>query len=195
MTKTFASYRSFILALVLAGGLSWPARAGEMTAFQLVKEGNRYVAEDIKNQVVEVRSEKSVTGLAPNIWYITYYDPDATFKATEVKFGNGKKLEVKRPARMLEFGTKDSDRLDPKKLNVDSDRAISIATAEPALKGLTLRATQLWLRHGDNGPVWRVRVWAAKLRNPGRDAEIGDVYVKADDGTVVRSDLHIGRVD
>ncbi|HZV35459.1 MAG TPA: hypothetical protein VFB72_12875, partial [Verrucomicrobiae bacterium] len=83
MIKTFAPYRSLILVLVLAG-LSWPVSAGELTAFQLVKEGNRYVGEDVKNQVVEIRSEKSVGSLTPNIWYVTYFDPDATFKATEV---------------------------------------------------------------------------------------------------------------
>ncbi|HZV34505.1 MAG TPA: hypothetical protein VFB72_07990, partial [Verrucomicrobiae bacterium] len=97
--------------------------------------------------------------------------------------------------RMLEFGTKDSDRLDMKKMNVDSDRAISIATNQQELKGLTLRATQLWLQHGPNGPQWKVRVWAARLRNPGRDAEVGDVYISANDASVLKSDLHIGRVD
>ncbi|HWF18308.1 MAG TPA: hypothetical protein VG754_03530 [Verrucomicrobiae bacterium] len=183
-----------MLALLLAG-LSWPAFAREMTAYQLVKEADRYVGEDVKDQVVELRSEKSIGGLVPNIWFVTFYDPDATFKATEIKFGAGKKLEVKRPARVLEWNTKDSQKLDPKKLNVDSDKAISIATKEPVLKGLNLKATQLWLEHSSDGPVWKVRIWAAKLRNPNDDANLGEVYVKADDGTVTKDDLHIDRVD
>ncbi len=192
--KTYLHYKTIML-LFLALGLSWSARAGEPTAFDLVKEGNRYVGEDVKNQVVEIRSEKSILSLTPNIWYITYYDPDATFKATEVKFGAGKKLEVRRPTRMLEFATRDSEKLDPRKLKIDSDQALSIATKEPLLKGLTLKASQMWLQHSDSGPVWKVRLWAAKLRNPNDQAEIGDVYVLASDGTVTKDDLHINRVD
>jgi hypothetical protein len=29
------------------------------------------------------------------------------------------------------------------------------------------------LQHGDLGPEWKVRLWAAKLRNPTEDADIG----------------------
>ena len=44
------------------------ARAGDMTAYQLIKEGNRYVGEDAKDKVVQIRSEKSIGVLTPNIW-------------------------------------------------------------------------------------------------------------------------------
>src|SRR5258705_13400216 len=79
-----------------------PLRAAEPTAFQLVKEGNRHVGEEAKDRVVQIRSEKSINTLVPNIWYVVYYDPDATAKATEVKFVAGTKATVKRPARILE---------------------------------------------------------------------------------------------
>jgi hypothetical protein len=192
MLMGFKYFGTLALALILA---SQTGLAGDMTAFQLIKEGNRYVGDDVKDQVVEVRSERSVGSLVPNIWYVVYYDPDATFHATEVKFAAGKKLDVRRPARMLEFGTKDSNRLNPKKLNVDSDKALSISTNEPVMKGLTLRASQLWLQHGDEGPVWKVRLWAAKIRNPNDMADIGNIYIDAADGTIVRRDVHIDRVD
>ena len=184
-----------VLIGFLAFGVVASARAGEKTAFDLIREGNRYVGEDVKGHVVAIHSEKSVASLTPNIWYITYYDPDATFKATEVKFGAGRKLEVKRPMRMLEYTTRDSERMDSKKFNTDSDKAIGIATSEPLLKGLTLTASQLWLEHGEDGPIWRVRLWAVKLRHPSEEADIGEVFIKADDGSVVKTDLHINRVD
>src|SRR5438046_660383 len=92
--------------------LNTSARASEMTAFDLIKEGNKHVGEDSKDKVVQIRSEQSVGSLTPNIWYIVYYDPDATFKATEVKFGGGKKMSVKRPMRMLEPITGDNKKLD-----------------------------------------------------------------------------------
>src|SRR5438034_7573299 len=78
------------------------ARAAEPTALQLIKEGNRYVGEQAKDRVVQIRSEKSIGSLVPVVWYIVYYDPTASLKAVEVKFGAGKMLDVKRPFRLLE---------------------------------------------------------------------------------------------
>src|ERR1041385_278425 len=91
-----------LAAVLLAGGLSQLVHAGEPTAFDLVKEGNRHLGEDAKGRVVQIRSEKSVGGLTPNIWFVVYYDPDAAAKATEVKFAAGTKVAVKRPPRILE---------------------------------------------------------------------------------------------
>lgn len=193
--KTASRLKMFALTLVVLASAQF-ARAAESTALDLIKEGNRYVGEESRDKVVQVRSEKSVGTLTPNIWYVVYYDPDATFKATEVKFGAGKKLSVKRPARVLELGTGDDKQLDRAKMKVDSNKALKIATAEPLLENLKLKASQMWLQRGEEAPVvWKVRLWAAKLKNPNDDANIGDVYISADDGKVVRSDLHIDRVD
>jgi hypothetical protein len=170
------------------------ASASEPTAFDLVKEGDNYVGQDVKDRVVEIRSEKSVGSLVPNIWYIVYYDPDATAKATEVKFGAGKKLSVKRPARLLEFATGNTE-LPKEKLKIDSDKALSIAKKEPLLNNLTLTATQMKLERWDSEPVWKVRFWAAKLRKPSATADIGEIFVNAATGEVVKNDLHISRVD
>jgi hypothetical protein len=168
--------------------------AADPTAFELIKEGNRHVGEEAKGRVVEIRSEKSVGSLTPNIWYIVYYDPDATAKATEVKFGAGKKLSVKRPARILEFATGNTE-LPKDKLKIDSDKAISIAKKESLLKNLTLTSTQLKLERWENEPVWKVRFWAVKLRKPTDTADIGEVFVSAANGDVVKIDLNINRVD
>src|SRR5689334_20060310 len=96
--------RTFLaaLAVITVVGGATLTRASEPTAFQLIKEGNKHVGEEAKDRIVEIRSEKSVGSMTPNVWYIVYYDPDASLKATEVKFGGGKKLSVKRPTRLLE---------------------------------------------------------------------------------------------
>lgn len=180
---------------LLVFSLAGVARADEPTAFQLVKRGDDYVGVQSKDKVVQIRSEKSVSGLTPEIWYVVYYDPDATLKAVEVKFGAGQKMDVSHPFRLLEPVTGDDKMLDGSKLKVDSDRALAIATSQPLLKNLTLKASQFWLLHGDNGPVWKVKLWAAKLSDPSRDADIGDVYISTADGTVVRVDLHPNSVD
>src|SRR5438445_13878260 len=57
-----------LIALVLAQSL----RASEPTAFELIKEGNRHVGETAKDKVVQIRSEKSIAGVTPNIWWIVY---------------------------------------------------------------------------------------------------------------------------
>lgn len=187
--------RKVFFSVLLGVAISCPAVARDVTAFELVKRGDPYVGIQSKDKVVQIRSEKSIASLVPNIWYVDYYDPDATFKATEVKFGAGEKLDVSRPWRVLEMATDEHQILDQKKLRVDSDKAIKIATAQPLLKNLTLKATQLKLGHGDDGPEWQVKLWAAKLKNPNDDADIGVVVISADDGSVISTDLHPNSVD
>jgi hypothetical protein len=202
--KTITSLCVLCTSLTASSLLFSAAQAGEATAFELIKEGNRYVGEQCKDKIVQLRSEKSVGTLEPNIWYIVYYDSDATFKATEVKFGAGKKLSVKRPMRMLEPVTGGDTPLVRDQLKVDSDQAIKTALAEPMLKNITVTSTELHLdkvgegvlgNSGTGNAVWKVKLWAAKLRNPQKTAGIGEVWVSAGDGKVVKNDLKIQHVD
>ena len=187
---------TFVLATAVFFVSGGPVLAAdEPTALSLIKEANRYVGEETKDQVVQIRSEKSVASLTPNIWYVVFYDKDATFKTAEVKFGAGKKLEVKHPMRQPFAYINYKNVMDSKTLKIDSDKAIKIATAEPLLDKLTIKATQLSLDRPETTPTWRVRVWAAKLRNPNADADIGEVFISADEGKVIKTDLHINRVD
>src|SRR4051812_18989376 len=78
-----------LCAALLVFGLNTVASAGEATAFSLIKEANEYVGKDARDKVVQLRSEKSINSLQPVIWYVVFYDPDATFKAAEVKFAAG----------------------------------------------------------------------------------------------------------
>jgi hypothetical protein len=186
----------WLAALLLAGGLGQIAHTAEPTAFDLVKEGNRHLGEEAKGRVVQIRSEKSVGGLTPNIWYVVYYDPDATAKATEIKFAAGTKVSVKRPARVLEPITGSHHELPKEKLKIDSDKAIEIAKNEPLIKNLTLTNTELKLERGEGEqPVWRVKFWAAKIRKPSDTVNIGELHLSAEDGKVVKNDLKPGRVD
>jgi hypothetical protein len=196
--------RKMLTSIALAVGFATTLRASEPTAFELIKEANRYVGEQAKDKVVQVRSEKSVGTLTPNIWYIVLYDSTATMKAQEVKFGAGKMLEVKRPFRLFEPAYGGDKQMDREKLKVDSDAAIKTAMEEPLLKNLKILATQLKLEQsndsalgvGNTGQgIWKVKLWAAKLRDPSRDADIGEVWVSALDGKVLKTDLHINRVD
>lgn len=202
ITSQLGSPKFAAFLAVLAMGMT--ARAAEPTAFDLIKEGDRYVGEQAKDRVVQIRSEKSIGTLTPNIWYVVFYDPTASLKAVEVKFGAGKMLAVKRPWRLIEPVTGGDLPLDREKLKIDSPEANKIALKEPLLQNLKITATQLKLDRlgegvmGQGGPgqgVWKVRLWAAKLRNPERDADIGEVWISSSDGQVLKNDLHINRVD
>jgi len=203
IAKAIPTRKAFMFGLaVLAFNVA--LGAAEPTAFDLIKEGNRYVGEQSKDRVVQIRSEKSVGSLTPNIWFIVFYDPTASLKATEVKFGAGKMLSVKRPMRLLEPVTGGDLPIDRDKLKTDSDQAIKTAMNEPLLKDIKVTATRLELNRigegvlGQGGTVeavWKVRLWAAKLRNPNKDADVGEVWVSATDGKVVKNDLHINHVD
>ena len=195
LKTTYQHLCSLLLGLVT---ISQPVLAKDLTAFALIKEGNRYVGEQSKDKVVQIRSEKSIGSLNPNIWYVVYHDPDATLKVIEVKFGAGQKLGVKRPARLLEPITKANEPLPGEKLKIDSDKALNIASKEPLLKNLTLKASRLTLERrskGDPMPVWKVRFWAAKLKNPDDNSDIGEVIVSGEDGTVLKIDLKPAHVD
>ena len=199
MRKGIATIQWNCWLVVLGAALcSHATQAAEATAFELAKEGNRYLGEDSKDKIVQIRSEKSIGSLTPNIWYLVYYDPDAPLMAAEVKFGGGRKLQVKRPARILEPPIRAHRILDRDRLKVDSDRAISIAKAERLISNLSLKATRLTLERlapDDDLPVWKVRLWAAKLKNPNEAVDIGEVWLSADDGKVIRNDLRPQRVD
>ena len=182
-----------VMALMVA--VAQKAPAADPTAFALAKLGNQYVGLESKDQVVQIRSEKSFAGLTPEIWYVVYYDPDATLKAVEVKFGAGQKMDVSHPLRLLEPVMGNDRTLDSAKMKVDSDQALKIAMAEPLLKNLTLKASQFWLQHGDQGPEWKVKLWAASLKDPNKDVEVGIVVVSAADGSIIKIDLYPNRVD
>jgi hypothetical protein len=185
------------ICLCLSGSVpATSALASEMTAFQLVKEGNRFVGEQAQNKVVNIRSEKSVASTVPTIWRVVYYDPTATFKAVEVKFGAGRMIDVKRPLRVLEPITGRDQPLDVSRLKIDSDKAIELASNEPLLQKLTITATAAELARGDTGhPVWKVRLWAARLRKPDQDVNLGELTLSAEDGQVLKNTLRINRVD
>lgn len=181
-------------ALAFLAFSAWMAGGAEPTALELIKEGNRYVGEQSKDKIVEIRSEKSLASLTPDIWYLTYFDPDSKSKPVEVKFGAGRQMDVKRKFGISGSGMAERI-LDLKKLTVDSDKAIKIATAEPLLAKLTLKATQLWLEKKEGVPVWKVRLWAAKLSKPDQSADIGEINISAESGEVVKNELRPKKVD
>lgn len=185
----------FIFLALLVLGISGTAWADDVTALELIKEANHHVGDEVKDKVVELRSEKSIGSLTPTIWYVVYYDKDATFKTAEVKMGAGKKLEVKHPMRQPFAYIGYKNVLDLKKIKIDSDKAIKLATADPLLENLTICATEPSLKRDGDMPVWKVVLWAQKLRNKEKDAKIGEIRINAEDGTILDRDLHINRVD
>jgi hypothetical protein len=181
---------SLLCCFLLSAG---SARAAEPTAFELIKEGNRYLGDQSKDKVLDIHSEKSIGGLVPSVWYVAYFDPDTKSSRVEVKFGGGRQMGIKRNWRPFGGGGSEQKVLDLKKLKIDSDKAIKIATSEPLLAKLTIKATQLWLEGSANNPIWKVRLWALKLSKPDSTADLGDIFISAETGEVTKSELRIDK--
>jgi glucose/arabinose dehydrogenase len=193
--KTLLVTRLFA-CLALAGMLAQSGlKAADKTAFELAKEGNKHVGEHAKDKIVQIRSEKSVGSVTPNVWYVVYYDQFATMKSVEVKFAGDKVASVKRPFRLIEAAADKDSQLNPKQLKVDSDKALKIALKEKILENLKVTASQMKLEEYEGTPVWKIRLWAQKIRQPNKEADIGQIFVAAEDGKVVRLDIKPEKVD
>jgi len=166
------------------------------SAFTLAKEGNRYIGEQAKDKVVQIRSERSSGGINPNVWYVVYHDDTAALKATEVKFKDGKMVDVKRPLRLLQATGHKSDPLPKEKLKIDSDEALKIASKQSALENVKLTSTEMRLERGPgDDPVWKTRLWASGSKDPGHETSIGDITISAVDGKVVEADVKPEKVN
>ncbi len=62
-------------------------------------------------------------------------------------------------------------------------------------RNLKVLSSRLTLERWEEAPVWKVRLWAAKLRDPSKDADIGEIIISAETGKVMKNDLKINRVD
>jgi hypothetical protein len=184
-----------LFAALLLSASTLIAADKDATAFDLMKEGNRYVGEQAKDRVVQVRSEKSVGSLSPKVWYVVFYDPTASMKAVEVKFAAGKMVDVKRPFRLIERMSDSTRPMEKDKLKIDSDRAIEIALKEPILEDIKVKSVEAKLENSDLGPVWRLRLWAQKLNKENALADIGKMVITADEGKVIENEIKLNRLD
>jgi hypothetical protein len=58
------------------------------------------------------------------------------------------------------------------------------------------RVSEGVLGNGGTGEaVWKMKLWAAKVRQPQKDVDIREVWLSASDGKVEKNDPHISRVD
>ena len=183
--------------LILALLLTSPLSAAEPTAYELIEKGNEYVGKDAAGKVNQIRSERSTGSLVPSVWYIVYFDSDASAKATEVKFASGQKVSVRRPFRLFEriggnYGPMPND-----KLKIDSDKALEIVKGLDELKEVTLKASEMKLERypESDSPAWRIDLWAARTKDPSKLVGIGEVFLSAFDGEVLKENLRPDRVD
>ncbi len=197
MQRTIAAVIRLVIVGVGSALLSSAALAAN-SAFDLVKEGNRYVGEQSKNKIVRIESEKSVGSVTPNIWLIAYFDPINNQRSSEVKFGAGKMMTVKKPARPFDWVVGKGSPMTLEELKVDSDDAIKTAMSQPLLENIKITSTELELKRvgkGSGEPVWTVKLWATRISNTAKDAKVGEVRISALDGRVIESDLKPSRLD
>ncbi len=186
-----------VLVIMVALGAGSLAGAAEKTAFELVKEGNRYVGEQSQNKITQLRSDKSIGGFEPKVWHIVYYDPLAKNKSVEVKFGAGQMMEVSKGGGFFDFLKGSPKPMDLEELEVDSAAALKTAQDQPLLKNIKITASRLKLQRKNDfeEPVWLVNLWAAKLRDKTKDAEVAETTVGAKSGKILETNIRIERLD
>lgn len=193
--KTLRMLRGVMFITLALALQAFSLPAADKTAFELAKEGNKHIGEHARDKIVQIRSDKSVASVTPNVWYIVYYDQYATMKSVEVKFVGDKVASVKRPLRLIEAAADKDNQLNPKQLKTDSDKALKIALQEKILENLKITASQMKLEEYEGAPVWKIRLWAQKIRQPNKEADIGQIFVAAEDGKVVHLDIKPEKVD
>jgi hypothetical protein len=185
-----ALYSGLVLLALTVGLAAQTLPGGKKTAFALVKEGDKVIDPQARDKVMQIRSDKSVDGLMPDVWYVAYFDPTAAFKTTEVTFVNGKVTEIKRPKHLLDAFS-GSRQMEWKRVKIDSDRALAIALKESLLKKADLRATQFWLERSVTDATWQIRFWGVRPDNADKTYVIGDIYIAGKSGQVVKTNLHV----
>jgi hypothetical protein len=119
--KTTLQFSRFTLGLALAltcGLLT--ASVLDRTALELAKEGNKYVIEQSKDKIVEIRSDKSSRSTTPTTWYVVYFESVTPIEngtsrfatGTELKFTSGNLVSVKRNVQLLSVGSDQYAELD-----------------------------------------------------------------------------------
>jgi len=101
-----------IAAIALGLGLS--ARAGDLTAYQLIKEGTGTLGEEAKDQVVQIRSEKIHRHHDADHLVCRLLRSGRLVQGDRSQIRGGQKMDVKRPFRVLEMASADK-KLDRKK--------------------------------------------------------------------------------
>ncbi|HEY1172176.1 MAG TPA: hypothetical protein VGH19_12455 [Verrucomicrobiae bacterium] len=200
-TFQFSKIATLGLTLVMACGLL-TASVLDRTALDLAKEGNKYVIEQSRDKIVQIRSDKSSRSTTPTTWYVVYFESltpveNATSRfatGTELKFTAGNLVSVKRNVQLLGLTTEQYAEMDASQLKVDSDKALDIALREPILENLKVMGTDMTLTQGTEGfPIWKISIWAAK-KDTKIDLKVGEIWVSSVDGKVSKINVNPGRV-
>ncbi len=156
------------------------------TAFALIREGNKYLSKRSQGKIVQMISEKTDDGLTPNDWRVVYYDPEARFKAVEVRFAGEELTRIFEPGRILQlFSRRARQPMAENLLRVDSDEALTIALRRSGLNERMAEKSQLKLETSDEGvPVWRVNFWGRVQK---RETSLGEVVISATDGSLIKN--------
>jgi hypothetical protein len=104
-------------------------------------------------------------------------------------------MAIKRPLRLLEAASDKDTELNAKLMKVDSDQALRIALAEEILKNLKITASQMKLERYEERPVWKIKLWAARVKRPSSEVEVGEIFVAAEDGKVIKLDIKPNKAD
>lgn len=178
-----------LLALVATlVSLSTPLQAKPLTAFQAQEIAAKNVQADSQKKLIAIRGERSATELTPDTWTFLFYDDLASQQGRLVTV-TGKAVSGIRDGyidlgRMRLAAYKLEEVIEPSRLKVDSDKALTLLTQTNLLKPYSLSSVTYSLEKdkGLKEPVWRLEVYVDK---DGKEDNIGFARVSALDGKIV----------
>lgn len=187
---------SFAFLAILDGSncMAAEGKADAPTAFELMKLGDQFLEKPARGHVIQAVSEQSTQGLVPHVWSIVYYDVTAPKRPVRVRFNSGKMVDTSRPLRLFSRLQGQTRPLNQNRLKIDSDKALEIATAQPNLKNIRLRASKMELRWDKSQqPVWQVDLYAEKESDPAKTVHLDFVLISPETGEVLENYLKIDR--
>jgi hypothetical protein len=170
-----------------------PAKA---TALAMVKVGNQYVHDQAKDKVIEIRARKERGNIPPPEWDILYDDQKEfglTRTATEVHIRNGQYEGAGQQGISGPAGIGVRKPMPLERLKIDSDRALQIARTSlgsdvPLIQGdFSLHSGPADL------PVWTIKLWTSKSRDPRALVDLGFIEISAEDGSILKNALRPDR--
>jgi hypothetical protein len=177
-----------IVGLFLALVLVSSAGAKPLTAFQALPIAEGVVNPAAKKKLIQVWGDRSPQELTPEVWSYVFYDTTADQDGRKVTI-TGKTVSEIRDGyfevnRFRLAAYKADEVMDPKRLKIDSDKALDVVRKSTQLKEVKLSTVKFELRQEEDrmSPVWTLILIADK---EGYEKEIGTAKVCAESGTIL----------
>jgi hypothetical protein len=186
--------RLILCSLGLVGLLSLAGAAPvkPLTALKAREIAQKSLSGEVKNNVIQVVGSRSAEAMTPDVWKFVFWDEKASQNGRLVTVSGTSVTEIRdgyfEMDKMRMFAYKTDEIIDPKRLKVDSDKALETVLKTAQLQAVKLSSVIFYLNKvkGLEEPVWKMQILAD--RN-GSEVDIGYARVSAETGGIIEMKL------